>query len=126
MNTTPAAATTAPLRRRSNTVPERTRDWGVSHQRPLEALQKAIWTRRERAILRHLLTAIRENGSADPVSRAELKTSAAMMQNLYNNGLVNGAGSRDARGSGNTPQSSLWWLTSSGEALARHLAQGGR
>lgn len=124
MNTT--TATTAPLRRRSNTVPRSTRDWGVSHQQSLDTLIQMTWTRRQRALLRHLLGAIMADGSADPVSRTELATSAAMMQDLYNNGLVNGAGSRDARGSGNTSDSSWWWLTTSGEALARHLAQEGR
>jgi hypothetical protein len=48
------------------------------------------------------------------VNRRRLKASAEAMQELYRMGLVNGAGSRDAWGTGNTPDSSWWWLTSGG------------
>ena len=40
------------------------------------------------------------------VNRRRLKASAEAMQELYNAGLANGAGSRDPWGTGNTPDSS--------------------
>lgn len=51
------------------------------------------------------------------VNRRRLKASAEAMQDLYRMGLVNGAGSRDAWGTGNTPHSSWWWLTGAGLRL---------
>lgn len=75
-------------------------------------------TKRQAQILAQLRSAIREDGSADPLSRAEIKSSALFMQEMYYAGLVNGAGTRDERGSGNTPQSSWWWLTRWGEEVA--------
>ena len=47
-------------------------------------------------------------------NRRRLRASAEAMQELYSMGLVNGAGSRDAWGTGNTPATSWWWLTSGG------------
>ncbi len=52
------------------------------------------------------------------VNRRRLKASAEAMQELHAAGLVNGAGSRDAWGTGNTPDSSWWWLTSRAKLLA--------
>lgn len=51
------------------------------------------------------------------VNRRRLKASAEAMQELYHAGLVNGAGSRDPWGTGNTPDSSWWWLTTHGMRL---------
>jgi hypothetical protein len=51
------------------------------------------------------------------VNRRRLKASAEAMQELYIAGLVNGAGSRDPWGTGNTPDSSWWWLTTEGMRL---------
>lgn len=51
-------------------------------------------------------------------NRRRLRASAEAMQELYRMGLVNGAGSRDAWGTGNTPASSWWWLTNTGLLLA--------
>jgi hypothetical protein len=51
------------------------------------------------------------------VNRRRLRASAEAMQALHRLGLVNGAGSRDAWGTGNTPDSSWWWLSSAGLRL---------
>lgn len=51
------------------------------------------------------------------VNRRRLKASAESMQELHAAGLVNGAGSRDPWGTGNTPDSSWWWLTTVGMRL---------
>lgn len=56
------------------------------------------------------------------VNRRRLKASAEAMQALHRLGLVNGAGSRDAWGTGNTPDSSWWWLSSAGLALVQSIA----
>lgn len=58
------------------------------------------------------------------VNRRRLKASAEAMQNLYRAGLVNGAGSRDAWGTGNTADTSWWWLSSEGIKVAKQLADG--
>jgi hypothetical protein len=85
---------------------------------PAAADVAAGLSKREAKILAQLRSAIRPDGSADPLSRAELKTSSPFIQDMCYAGLVNGAGTRDARGSGNTPQSSWWWLTRWGEEVA--------
>lgn len=100
-------------------VAQDNRDWGVTQLNSDDAMPTL--TRGERAILAQLLAAIDDSGRVVMTSRAELRTSANMMQQLYYAGWVNGAGSRDARGQGNTPESSWWWLTTSGEALARTM-----
>lgn len=95
------------------------RDWGVE-----QTIFSADWavadslTKRQRAILLELSTAIRPGGDAAMMNRETLKTSAGMMQELFYAGLVNGAGTRDDRGTGNTPASSWWWLTTRGEQVA--------
>lgn len=81
-------------------------------------------TVRGRAIMTRLLKAIDMDGRISMTSRRELGTSANMMQQLWLNGWVNGAGSRDERGLGNTPDSSWWWLTTNGEAVARAVSEG--
>lgn len=48
------------------------------------------------------------------VNRRRIRASAEAMQELHRMGLVNGAGSRDAWGTGNTPASSWWWLSTAG------------
>lgn len=53
------------------------------------------------------------------VNRRRLKASAETMQDLHRAGLVNGAGSRDPFGTGNTPDSSWWWLSTAGMQIAR-------
>lgn len=78
----------------------------------------ATITKRQKAILLELLAAIRPGGDVAMTNRATLKTSANMMQELFYSGLVNGAGTRDDRGTGNTPASSWWWLTMEGEQVA--------
>lgn len=55
------------------------------------------------------------------VNRRRLKASAKTMQDLHRTGLVNGAGSRDLFGTGNTPDSSWWWLSTAGMAMAHRL-----
>jgi hypothetical protein len=79
-------------------------------------------TRRERQVIRQLL-ADGGAGAQMMLSRARLGTGNAMMEALYIGGLVNGAGTRDERGTGNTPDSSWWWLTARGEQIAQLLAQ---
>lgn len=79
-------------------------------------------TKRERAIMAALLAAILPDGTVTMTSRRDLKASADTMQQMWMNGWVNGAGSPDARGTGNTPDSSWWWLTTKGEAIARAAA----
>jgi hypothetical protein len=114
--TTTAHPAATPPRR---IVSRENRDWGVTQLTNRDAPPTLI--RRKRAILAQLLTAIDDSGRVMMTSRAELRTSANMMQELYYAGWVNGAGSNDARGQGNTPASSWWWLTTSGEALARTM-----
>jgi hypothetical protein len=58
------------------------------------------------------------------VNRRRLKASAETMQDLHRAGLVNGAGSRDPFGTGNTPDSSWWWLSTAGMAMARRIGPG--
>jgi hypothetical protein len=55
------------------------------------------------------------------VNRRRLKASAETMQDLHRAGLVNGAGSRDPFGTGNTPDSSWWWLSTAGIEMARRM-----
>lgn len=57
-------------------------------------------------------------------NRRRLRASAEAMQELWHLGLVNGAGSRDAWGTGNTPASSWWWLSSAGLQLFAATSQG--
>jgi hypothetical protein len=75
-------------------------------------------SRRERQVIGQML----QDGGAGAtqmLSRARLKAGAPLMEGLYVAGLVNGAGTRDDRGTGNTPDSSWWWLTERGEQVAR-------
>jgi len=119
------STTTTPPPAPKRMVDRHTRDWGVrliQTDTPQERQASQV-TGRTKAILLKLLEAIETNGEVAMTSRAELKTSANMMQQLYYNGWVNGAGSSDARGSGNTPQSSWWWLTNEGEKIARLIAE---
>ena len=100
------------------------RDWGVWNAGPLDPASACTdiaqnLTRNERRIMLALLAAIDPDGRQVMVSRRDLKTSANVMQGLYFSGWVNGAGSNDARGQGNTPDSSWWWLTTRGEEIAR-------
>jgi len=55
------------------------------------------------------------------VNRRRLRASEDIMHDLYFIGIVNGAGTRDAHGTGTTPDSSWWWLTSHGLDLAKSL-----
>jgi len=96
------------------------RDWGQTRQISDADVPKL--TDRGRAILVQLLAAIERNGIVLMTSRAELRTSGEFMQQLYYDGWVNGAGSNDTRGTGNTAASSWWWLTTSGEATVRTIA----
>jgi hypothetical protein len=57
------------------------------------------------------------------VNRRRLKARAEAMQELHAAGLVNGAGSRDPWGTGNTPDSSWWWLTSAGLRLVTRACE---
>ena len=104
-----------------NFIPRKARNWGMSHV-PLAGYER--YTRRDRQILQALLDAVQPCGGSNMLNRADLKTSANKMQEFYYNGWVNGAGSRDERGTGNTPESSWWWLTTAGEAVARKAVQG--
>lgn len=76
-------------------------------------------TKREREILGHLLAAQEHHGRLVMLSRAALRAGANTMQELFYAGLVNGCGTSDRRGTGNTPESSWWWLTERGEQIAR-------
>jgi hypothetical protein len=76
-------------------------------------------TKRVRQILGHMLAAQEQHGRLVMVSRATLRSSGQMMQELFYSGLVNGCGSADHRGTGNTPDTSWWWLTERGEQIAR-------
>lgn len=112
---------------RSNGIPRAHRDQAMRAEQiettpPSPQKARRLTTQRGRQILAALLTQVRPDGSTGMLNRAELETSANMMQQLYYNGWVNGAGSRDDRGSGNTPESSWWWLTTTGELYARALA----
>jgi hypothetical protein len=77
-------------------------------------------TRRERQVIGQMLA---EGGAGAQMmlSRKRLRAGNAMMEALYIGGLVNGAGTRDERGTGNTPDSSWWWLTERGEQIARRV-----
>lgn len=79
----------------------------------------AARTRRERQILGMLLAAQEHHGRLMMLNRAVLRASDQTMHDLFYAGLVNGCGSPDARGTGNTAESSWWWLTERGEQLAR-------
>jgi hypothetical protein len=76
-------------------------------------------TKREREILGHLLAAQEHHGRLMMLSRGALRAGANTMEALFYAGLVNGCGSDDHRGTGNTPESSWWWLTERGEQIAR-------
>jgi hypothetical protein len=79
-------------------------------------------TRREAEILRAMLAVQDQHGGRlMSCSRAHLRASGKTMHDLFYAGLVNGAGSPDARGMGNTPESSWWWLTERGEQIARAI-----
>lgn len=99
---------------------------GLHHSPMPPADIAARLTRRERQILQMLLGVIGSDGGTDSLNRATLRTSGPKMQELYWNGWVNGAGSRDEHGTGNTPQSSWWWLTTYGERIAREIKEGVR
>lgn len=98
-----------------------TRNWGMSNAAPYTdpALIVAGLSRRQRQILTLLLKHGIEDGRVFMVQRATLRSSANFLQEMYFSGWLNGAGSGDARGSGNTPESSWWWLTERGEQIAR-------
>lgn len=119
--------TEAPPRRM---VSAHDRDWGTNAAKLAGATldeqrnAAAVNSKRQQAILLQLLDAIQPNGEVVMTSRAELKASANTMQELYYVDLVNGAGSRDARGTGNTPETSWWWLTTWGEKVARATQKG--
>lgn len=100
------------------------RDWGMPNAGTLNsssacAVEAQNLTRNQRRIMLALLAAIDSDGRQVMTSRRDLKTSANVMQAFYYSGWVNGAGSNDARGQGNTPDSSWWWLTTRGEEIAR-------
>lgn len=86
---------------------------------PNEAEWAAGRTQRERQILGALLATQSHHGRLTMLSRAALRASDQTMHNLYYAGLVNGAGTPDSRGTGNTAASSWWWLTARGEQIAR-------
>ena len=99
-----------------NFITAKARGWGMTH---VPAAGYDSYTKPELRILQTLLDAVQPCGGSNMINRATLKTSANKMQELFCNGWVNGAGSKDDRGSGNTPESSWWWLTKAGEAVAR-------
>jgi hypothetical protein len=78
----------------------------------------ATLTRRERQILGLLRAASTVLGVPAMLSRRDLRASTAKMDALYWAGLVNGCGTPDHRGCGNTPDSSFWWLTARGKQIA--------
>ncbi|WP_206934161.1 hypothetical protein [Roseococcus thiosulfatophilus] len=79
----------------------------------------AARTRRERQILGLLLAAQEHHGMVVLLSRADLRASDQTMHDMYYAGMVNGCGGPDRRGTGNTAESSFWWLTERGEQVAR-------
>jgi hypothetical protein len=101
-----------------NFIPAKARGWGMTR---VPAAGYDSYTKPEMRILQTLLDAVQPCGGSNMINRATLKTSANKMQELFCNGWVNGAGSTDDRGSGNTPESSWWWLTKAGEAVARKV-----
>lgn len=118
------AQSSIPPRRR---VQSHDRDFGVQSiyapDTSSETIAAAL-TKRQCDILLHLLDAVQPGGPVLMTSRAELRAGADTMQDLYYCGLVNGAGTRDARGTGNTPNSSWWWLTTLGERVATAIREG--
>jgi hypothetical protein len=90
---------------------------------PLPDAGVAEWcagrTKREREILGLLLAVQNVRGALVMMTRGALKASDQTMHDLFYAGLVNGCGSADHRGTGNTPSSSWWWLTERGEQVAR-------
>lgn len=79
--------------------------------------------KRERQLMLAMLAQVDDTGARTPINRAALRTSANKMQEMYYAGWVMGAGSPDERGSGNTPESSWWWLTTYGEQIARAIGK---
>ncbi len=101
------------------------RDAGMSGRLP--AIASVTLEPNQRRILRLLATLDTRPQPAGPplqmcANRRRLRASAEAMQTLHRARLVNGAGSRDPWGTGNTPDSSWWWLSSAGLELARQLA----
>lgn len=79
--------------------------------------------KRERQLMLAMLAQVDDTGAAIPLNRATLRTSGNKMQEMYYAGWVMGAGTPDERGSGNTPESSWWWLTTYGEQIARAIGK---
>jgi hypothetical protein len=106
-----------------NFISKKARDWGQTNI-PQPALTS--YTKREKELFRALLEQVQPCGGCIMINRATLRTSGSKMQEWYYNGWVMGAGSRDERGTGNTPETSWWWLTGAGEAVARKAIEGAR
>jgi hypothetical protein len=68
---------------------------------------KVKWSKRTIQILQTLSDG--HNWTED-----SLKTSNLMMQRLWRNGLIEGAGRRDDKGDGNYPSTRVWWITDKG------------
>jgi len=109
---------------RIRTVHRHDRDWGMPKRTDTSAVDDVHLTAREKAIMIMLLAAIAPDGTATMLARVTLKTSDSKMQELFFCGWVNGAGTNDTHGQGNTPESSWWWLTTHGEQVIRAIQEG--
>lgn len=88
--------------------------YAVSIHQP-EVLATEPATDKEIKILRNLERLSGDgNGDYGMIARRHLKASADTMQVLWFKGLVDGRGLPDKHGRGNTPDSSIWGITTIG------------